>query len=245
MKSLIVFVFSFFTFSTAMASDNLLRHVLATAQSMSALYMEGLSEGNEKYRQEFLQYQLEAKSSLRRYADENGESSGELTQQWQKISPKLKLVYSRDEGWTLDFHTRFGFRSYLSRVYQLVEKNQSSYSSKNKQLLLAVVKLESMVARFFDLSSSVNGSFSLTLSDANQLDPKKISAQFKQILDQLTQESQYPSNKQLLRAKQKWLFIEQGVINFSQKSPNFIVYATKQSIRKTLLASSKKLHASQ
>ncbi len=64
--------------SSVHANETLLKHVLATSQSMSALYMKSLSEGNERYQRDLDRYKSQAESLLKQYVMQDGEQAEEL-----------------------------------------------------------------------------------------------------------------------------------------------------------------------
>ncbi len=128
------------------------------------------------------------------------------------------------------------FRSYHSIIFKLLENNKTAYKSRTLRLMLAATQLEVMSARFFDVSSTYNGVYSLSSSDAEIIDPIRISKEFKASLTTLAQQSNNEEFKNnLLSAKYKWEFVEDGVVSYSDQSAMFIVYATKNKISKVLL----------
>ena len=231
----LVIISMLFAFSSAMASESLLKHVQFTSQAMSALYMKGLSEGSEKYQRDLDRYKQKASVFLEKYLSEGGEQGDQLMRQWQGFSNVLKLDYSKDFGWEIDMVIRRNFRAYLSDIYQLVDKNKASYTSQREQILLANAQMEAISARFFDISSTYNGTVSLFTSDLEKLNPFIINKELKNTLDNLAQASENKSlRKSLQSAKFKWEFVEESVVNYSDQSAYFVVYATKNRIHQVL-----------
>ncbi len=231
----LVIISMLFAFPPAMASESLLKHVQFTSQAMSALYMKGLSQGSDKYQQDLDQYKQKALTFLEKYQSEGGEQSDELMRQWQGFSHVLKLNYSKDFGWEIDMSIRRNFRAYLSDIYQLVEKNKANYTSQREQLLLANAQMEAISARFFDISSTYNGTFSLFTSDLEKLNPAIINEELKNTLDSLAQTSTDKATKKRIQsAKFKWEFVEESVVNYSDQSAYFVVYATKNRVNRVL-----------
>jgi len=102
-------------------------------------------------------------------------------------------------------------------------------------VLLAAAQAETLIARFFDVTTSYNGTISLSPIDAEKVDPKTISQQFDASLTQLIKNTQDTSlKKQIESALYKWKFIEESVVNYSDASAHFLVYATKNKIHQVL-----------
>jgi len=221
--------------SSAFASETLLNHVKSTSQAMSAFYMQGLSEGNEKYLREFTRFKKQSEMSLKQYVRENGDQGEALLHRWQGFSSELTLVYHVDYGWEVDGRVRQDFRAYLSDVYQLVDKQKTNYSSAKDQKLLTSVQVEALAARFFDISSTYDGTESLFTSDMKKLNPQIISADVKGRLVSLANSSEAAMKNSLSSAKSKWEFVENSVVNYKGQSAYFVVYATKNKIHQVLV----------
>lgn len=220
------------------ADRNLFDHVTAVSQAMSALYMQGLSEGNVKYEKEMAKYKQNATEALNRYLDSNTEQANTLQKEWETLSSKIKVKYTEDYGWDVESALRMSLREYQSKIYQL-SMQQTTKEDDVISYHIAKAQLEAIIARFFDISSSYDGTFSLSSSDLEKLDPKVISKEFKKRLVKLAEKSK---DKKLARkldsANNKWKFIEKSVVDYDNKSASFIVYATKNSINKVLTSGS-------
>ncbi len=217
------------------ANETLLNHVKATSQAMSAFYMQGLSEGNEKYLKEFTVFKKQSITLLRQYVRNNGPQGEKLLHKWQGFSDQLVLKYDKEYGWEVDNRVRQDFRSYLSDVYKLVEDQKSNYKSVAQKKLLSLVQIEALSARFFDISSTYDGTESLFSTDIAKLNPQTVSADFKATLTELAQLSENTAMKsKLSSAKSKWQFVENSVVNYRGQSAYFVVYATKNKIQKAL-----------
>ncbi len=241
--ALLVFV-SIFQMSQAFAQDELLNHVKFTSQAMSALYMQGLSEGNDKYLRDFKRFKHQAFVHLKTYYRNGGEDAEKLLQQWREFSSKLKLEYTKEFGWEIDDKVRFNFRRYLSDSYRLLNRNKEDYSSFEQSMLLSSVQVEAVSARFFDVSSSFLGTYHLKQEDIDRLNPKLISDDFKKRMDRLATETDDELfKKDLLSTKYKWQFIEESVVGYSQNRAYFLVYATKKVISNVLARNSNYISA--
>jgi hypothetical protein len=236
-RNIFLLVLSLCVFSSVHANETLLNHVKATSQAMSAFYMQGLSEGNEKYLKEFKGLKKESITLLRQYVRNNGSQGEELLQQWKGFSDQLVLKYDQEYGWEVDNRVRQDFRGYLSDIYKMVEDQKSNYQSVAQKKLLSLVQIEALSARFFDISSTYDGVESLFTKDKAKLNPQAISADFKATLTELVQLSEDTAmQKKLSSAKQKWSFVENSVVNYQGQTAYFVVYATKNKIKKALQA---------
>ena len=230
---------------TASANPALYQHTQAVGQAMSALYMQGLSEGNVKYERDLERYKQLASKSLASYSQSNPEKSADLLKTWDSLKDIIKTTYTEEFGWDIDASIRRDFRGYLSTLYQLSLAEIKQNNSGAGQQQFALVQMESIIARFFDISSVYNGTYSLNASDAEKINPKVISQEFKQSMDQLMSRSTDETKiRQLTSAKYKWEFIEESVINNSDQSAFFLVYATKNKIKKVLESGPEQLSAS-
>ncbi len=233
--NLLLMLVAVFQATGAFAQDELLNHVKFTSKAMSALYMQGLSEGNKKYQLEFSRFYHQSYLNLKTYSRNGGEDSDKLLEQWRTFSGKLKLEYTKEFGWEIDDAVRFKFRRYLSDIYQLLIKNSAKFTSPKQRMLLSQVQVEAISARFFDVSSGFLGTYHLQQEDITKLNPQLITIEFKKQVDQLVAESHDAAfKKDLLSAKYKWQFIEDSVVEYSQNRAYFLVYATKKVIGKVL-----------
>jgi hypothetical protein len=222
---------------TVSANTALYQHAQAVGQTMSALYMQGLSEGNAKYERDLEFFKQQASETLVKYLKGNPKNSDELLGSWNTLKTKIKATYSQEFGWDVDSAVRRDFRTYLSVMYQRSLAEIKPDSPALEQYQFALVQMESVIARFFDISSVYNGTYSLSNSDLSMLDPKTVSEEFKQSIDTLMKLSgKGQTSRDLKSAKYKWEFIEESVVNYSDQSAFFLVYATKNKIQKVLSA---------
>jgi hypothetical protein len=228
--------------SSVFASSPLYEHVQAIGQTMSALYMHGLSEGNEKYQRELNLHKKKADKTLAAYAKEAPEQAAKLQASWDKIKHKIIISYSEDFGWDIDAYVRADFRRYQGDVYSLSSTQKNIKPSQQEQYQLALLQLESIIARFYDIASVYDGMNSFNPQDLEKLDPKIINQEFKATLDALAEKSSNKAHvKSLKSAKYKWQFIEESVTDYNDQSAYFLVYATKKKISKVLNAGIKQL----
>ena len=230
----VLLAFSLYFAPSAFASDTLLKHVRAVSQTMSALYMTSLSEGGAKYQRDQERYTKIAVETLQQYAKEDGEQSAELLKAWEAFSSKLSAVYALGYGWQVDAYASRDFRTYLSDVYSLAYEQAKDSKNKQTRLLLAAAQMEAMSARFFDIAAAYNGANSLSIQDADKVPSKAMTKAFKGTLLNIASSSDKKVAKSLLAAKSKWEFVEESVVNYSDASAYFLVYATKSGINKVL-----------
>jgi len=233
-RSALMLFFSYLVALPTFANPALLNHVQAASQAMTAMYMKALSEGSPKYQRDLEKYKKEALESLQAYQSSGDIKAKEWLTRWNRFSVDLKVDYSEDYGWDVVASTRRDARSYLSDIYEYINTNALIQES-NEQALLALVEVQVITARFFDVASSYNGTVSLSLSDVQKMEPKATSKQFKQRIMKLAESNiDKRQAKNLISAKEKWEFVEESVVNYSDESAYFLVYATKNKIAKVL-----------
>ena len=234
-RSALLVLISLCVFIPAHANEVFLNHVKATSQAMSAFYMQILSEGNEKYLNEFEVYKHQSLGFITQYAKDKAPQSQQLLKRWQDLSDRLTLTLDKEYGWEVDGRVREDFRGYLSDIYQMVDQQKNSYTKKDHRQLLSVVQMEAISARFFDISSLFNVKVSIFASDKEKLDPTNINHDFKANLATLANMSDSRKVKRrLASAKSKWEFVEKSVVDYQGHGAYFVVYATKNKIQRSL-----------
>jgi len=217
------------------ASEYLLSHVHHVGKTMSALYMKGLSQGSKKYQKDFEQHKQASEETLQQLHDIYPEIAASWLEQWQAFSDRLALNYTEDYGWDIPAHVRRDFRAYHSMVYAFMREQKKEYITANQQQAFASAQLEAMAARFFDISSTYNGTTSLSLSDSELLNPKQATVEFKQTLNNLMSNANNKEKRVWQSVLQKWEFVEPNVINYSDQGAYFLVYATKNRLHQSLI----------
>jgi hypothetical protein len=234
MKRLVLFI-SLCLSASAYSSIALFEHTQAVNQAMSALYMQGLSEGNQKYERDLDFYKQKANTSLDTYSKEDPKQAAKLKVSWDNLKDVIITTYSRDYGWDTDSVVRRDLRSYQTDLYELAVNKKSTNPSEEEIYHFALLQLESIVARFYDVASSIVGRLSLSVTQSKILNPVTVSNEFKATLQGIVDRS---SNQKLIKnivsAKYKWEFIEESVVTYSDQSAHFLVYATKKKIKEVL-----------
>jgi len=231
-RALLVFL-SCLLVAPSYGNPALLNHAQSAFQAMSAMYMKALSQGSAKYQADLDLFKAQALQSLSELQAQDAMLGTQWKARWLALSDNLKVEYSEEYDWDVDSVIRRDARAYLTDLYDLIAQD-SVLQKTASQALLAQVEVQAITARFFDVASTYNGTNSLAPSDADRLQPKVVSASFKTRLDRLAQSSDRTNAKRIMSAKDKWIFVENSVVNYSDQSAYFLVYATKNKIAKEL-----------
>ena len=224
-----------FSSFNAGANENLLRHVQALGQSMSAMFMVGLSHGNEKYIRELEFYRRSADGYLQNYVEDKGVGHQVLQSSWSKIKDSIKVEYHTDYEWDPDERFRRAYRAHQTAAYGIVGEQISSYQNAPLNALLLSAQVETMTGRFFDISTGHKGTLALTPNDVEKVDLHSMSAHLKQSLQDLSNGTGEEALKRKLKsALLKWEFVEKSVVDYSGLGAHYVVYATKNHITKVL-----------
>lgn len=242
-RSILLVVLSSSLSSLSHANSALFNHAQAAFQAMSAMYMKALSAGSAKYQGDLDRFKAQALESLSLFQQQNLQLGSEWMGRWLALTDNLKVEYSAEYDWDVDAAIRRDARSYLTDLYALIATDKT-LQRHAPQSLYAQVEVQAITARFFDVSSTYNGTNSLAPSDADRLQPKVVSERFKTRLDELAKGADSATAKRILAAKQKWMFVENSVVNYSDQSAYFLVYATKNKITKELESAGSILAAS-
>ncbi|MFT7109830.1 MAG: hypothetical protein ACI843_001495 [Psychrobacter glaciei] len=234
MKRLVLFI-SLCLSASAYSSIALFEHTQAVNQAMSALYMQGLSEGNQKYERDLDFYKQKASTSLDAYSKEDPKQAAKLKVSWDNLKDVIITTYSRDYGWDTDAVVRRDLRDYQTDLYELAVNKKSANPSEQEKYHFALLQLECIVARFYDIASNIVGKLSLSNTESKILNPVTVSNEFKATLQSIIDRSNNPGLvKSIISAQYKWEFIEGSVVTYSDQSAHFLVYATKKKIKEVL-----------
>jgi hypothetical protein len=216
------------------ASSDLGRHVLAVSQSMSAFYMYSLSEGDKRYQDEYQEHFDDAQSHLASFQSQDAVVANELQVHWDKLRPELKYEYIDGAGFIIPVTVRNQFRNYLGNAFSKYLNASSNEQSSTRNLAQMALSVEVMSARFFDVSSALYGTMSISNTD-NMLDPVKMSKKLNYSFDQVQKSTMNEKVKRTMRLVQtKWRFIEDSVINYKDEAAYLLVYYNKSQIHKLL-----------
>jgi len=230
----LLFLMIFFVFSQfSLATSALTEHGLSVSQSMSAFYMYSLTDGDARYRDDYEKYLNLADQSLVDYHKQDSLAALELKNTWQNLRPQLKFEFVDGAGFIIPVAIRNEYRRYLSLVYKKISEVVKSETNISEQLSLMALNVEVMSARFFDISSALYGTMSISSNDS--VDPVKMASNFTKRLNRFKQMSLSSAiKKDLGAAGRKWDFIEDKVINYKGEAAYFLVYYNKRQISKLL-----------
>jgi hypothetical protein len=223
------------------ASSDLGKHVMAVSQSMSAFYMYSLSEGDTRYKNEYEQYFEDAQSHLTIFQKQDAVAANELQVHWDKLRPELKYEYVDGAGFIIPVSVRNEFRGYLSNAFSKYLKVATNEQAGSKDLANMALSVEVMSARFFDVSSALYGTMSISNTN-NVVDPIKMSKKLNIGFDRIQDSGMNEKVKRTMRLVQtKWRFIQESVINYEGEAAYLLVYYNKSQIHKLLNKSQRML----
>lgn len=214
--------------SLAMSQANLNPYALTLSQSMSAFYMYSLSEGESRYKQEFEAGFAHAEQLLADIQSKDPKLGMQLSTQWKSLRPNLQYDFVEGAGYIIPVATRNQFRSLLSDVYRLIKDDKQNGKTLQEQLEIAALRIEIMSARFFDVSSALYGTLSISNTD-QVIDPAQLAKQFKFSLGRLEKLAPHMA-KDIRSVNSKWNFIEDSVINYKDRAAFLSVYYNKSKI---------------
>lgn len=214
--------------SISFAEQKLMSFVSLVSQSMSALYMVALSQGDTRYQTEYDKLKSQSLSVL--------PNEHSFHQRWLALTKNMKFTYDKDYEW--DFHhnleLRNDIRSFHSEIYEALLESEIAPSNQNA-LKLAACKIEVLAARYNDITSSIDGIGDLSTRDLNAINPSKISGEIKKALTKVSKTHKNINTKKLLdKTLFKWTFLEKNITSYSQQDASFMIYSTKNSINRSL-----------
>ena len=220
--------------SQAFAKSALIDHAVIVGQSMSSFYMYNLSEGDQRYKEDYEALLIKADSTFVNYEKSDAISASDLKQKWQALRPQLNYDLYSNQDYFVPGQIRVQYRNYLNDLYNKVTENITKEAQLEQHLSLIDFNIEMISARFFDLTSSPYGVQSLTPEDM-KLDPIKASLEIKQRLKDLKQLSNKDTLiKKISSIETKWNFIERTVINYKEESAFLLVYYNKRKIHQLI-----------
>ena len=231
-------VIMIFSAQLSLAMSPFQQHLNSTAQSISAFYMYEMTEGDEKFLNEFKQHQADASRAL---GNSTELQKSLFEDRWQKMIPHWKFNLVKGVGLNFEAVVRLQVRRYLTDLYLYSKElpiNQTIVESK-----VDIIKVNTSIlsARTLDLVSAHNGSNSLTEHDL-QLDSKAIAAQVQenitQLLDMKLEKNQ---TKSLKKVRTQFNFVEKSLVDHNQVVPYFLVYRNIMRLGKLLDESTQKV----
>ena len=140
----------------------------------------------------------------------------------------MKYEFVEGAGSIIPVAVRNQYRSLLSDVYRLIKDDKQGGKTLQEQLEIAALRIEIMSARFFDVSSALYGTLSISNGD-QVIDPAILAKQFKFSLGRLEKMAPQMA-KDIRTVNSKWNFIEDSVINYKDRAAFLSVYYNKSKI---------------
>jgi len=219
------------------SSGTLTQHALTASQAISAFYMFSLTEGDERYHDEYIKILAQANASFLALKKQNPKQVAELEPLWNKIQKEKDYKVSAQEEYNVPSFLRLQFRNYLEKIYLLVGQGIISDSNLSGHMARIALDVEVMAALFFDVSNATMGAFTLS-SNVKGNDPEVMAKNMKLRLTKLqTVVIDEKIKKNLRTIANKWQFIESSVINYNQESAFMLVYYNKNKIVKLINSS--------
>ena len=217
------------------------QHVYSTAQAVSAFYMYELSEGDDKYLDQFKQHQLTASRAL------NNSTSLEqklFLEEWQNFQPYWKFNFVKGVGLNLDSVVRGDVRRYLTDVYLYAEKlpaHQSVVASKLQSINIITAMLS---ARLIDVVAAQSGSRIFTEHEL-QVNEVKLAATVQRHIDELLK-LDLPKDQvaKIRKVNTKFSFVKKSLINYDDITPYFLVHRNVMTIGDLLKGTSQTIAGS-
>lgn len=220
--------------SQVFAQSALIDHTISVGQSMSSFYMYNLSEGDQRYKEDYETLLVKADSTLLNYEKEDVMGASDIKQQWQALRPLLNYDEYQGADYFVPGPIRIQYRNYLNVLYKKVIESTSNELHLDQHLALMAFNMEMITARFFDISSSLYGGQSLTSEDM-RMDPSKVSKQIKHNFQLLKKQATDKKLKRLISSiENKWNFIERTVVNYEEESAYLLVYYNKRKIHQLI-----------
>ncbi len=219
------------------SSGTITQHAVSVSKAVSAFYMYILTEGDDRYYDEYVKILGHANDSFIVIKKENPKQMAELEPLWNKIQAEKNYKASAQDEFNVPSYIRIQFRNYLEKIYPLAGQGIISDSNIGEHMDRIALDVELIAAKFFDVSSSTLGEFTLT-SNVKKSDPEIISKNMKQRLIKLQATVLDEKIKKNLRSiDNKWRFIENSVVNYNQESAFMLVYYNKNKIGKLIKSS--------
>jgi hypothetical protein len=220
------------------SSGALTQHAVTASKAISAFYMYSLTEGDERYHDEYVKILEEANVSFLALKSQHPEQVVILAPLWEKIQKEKLFKASVQDEYNVPSYLRLQFRNYLEKIYVAVNQSIISDSNINDHMGRIALDVEVMSARFFDVSSSTMGAFAISSSN----DPVVMAKSMTMRLTKLQGIVVDPKiTKNLRSIANKWRFIESSVINYNQESAFMLVYYNKNKIGKLINSSQRKI----
>ncbi len=202
------------------------QHFQAVGQSMAAFYMFELSQGDERYLDQFEQHKAQASSVLEA---QSASENKVFLKRWQLLVPKLHYKTVKGMGLSFDRVIREEFRNYLAGLYAAF-KLQPKQQSHVLTMMTRVSLLNTLLsARALDMASSMYN------HGDSPFDQKRVALQIEKDLQALTKAG-LPLKQlaSLRKVKNKFKFMKKSLIDYQSRTAYFLLYSNINSIKKLM-----------
>ena len=210
-------------------------HGLSISRAMASFYMFGASGGDNKYKKDYEHYLMKAERQLFKMDKRHKVMADRLKPMWADLRPQLVYEYDKYTGYYVPGLGQGRFRQYLNAYYNEYMNSKNTGLSIESRLMNIQIKIEIMLARFFDLASAAfvdEGGL-----DGNEpiINNKKVTKQISIEIEDILKLSQgKPYLNELKQIQRKWRFIESSVVNSQEKPALLLVYYNKERIMQLL-----------
>ncbi len=236
MKALSTFFCMVFLSLNSHAFTPFEQHFQNVSQSMSAFYMYELSQGDERYMQQFKRFKSRANRALLKM---KGPEYSEFKKRWHALKVQLAYENVRTMGLSLDRAIRLEFRSYLIDLYLTHQKHKILHSKINQTLAHIQILNSVLSARALDVTSSLYGHRAFGDHD-RLLDQKAVALHIEQDIKQLMKKNLSKALKTTLRkVSTTFAFMKKSLTEYEGETAYFLLYSNIASINKLLNQSQK------
>ncbi len=236
MKALSTFFCMAFLSLSSHALTPFEQHFQSVSQSMSAFYMYELSQGDERYMQQFSRFKTRANRALLKM---KGPEYAEFKKRWHTL--KIELVYEnvKSMGLSFDGAIRLEFRRYLIDLYSAHQTKKVQHSKINQTLAHIQILNSILSARAIDVASSIYGHRSFDDHD-RLLDQQAVALHIEEDIKQLMKQNLSKNLKATLRkVSTTFAFMKKSLTNYEGQTAYFLLYSNIASINKLLNQSQK------
>ena len=207
------------------ANDALNEHAFYVSKAMSAFYMYGLSQYDEKYQQQYQRYINQAQQHFLAIPQTDAKLAAQLREQWDAIRPYIKYESDGDNGYYVPGVVQGQFRNYLALLYTKTRNISHDSMSVPEKIAILNYNIEVLSARYFDVVSSISTNTARAFLEDETFSEKRVAKEIdKTIASLYSHAGDKALNKNMRDIEVKWKFIENSVVDHSNKSAVLTVY---------------------
>ncbi len=231
MKALLLLVMLNLMSLASQAMTPFEEHFKAVSQGMSAFYMYELSKGDDRFLQEFDQYNKLASQAL---AGDKLAANVKLQVHWQTLKPQLVFTKDDLEGFSFVGAVRKEYRDYLVDLFLRFDQQEKKEGSVDEAFTRVQIFNSLLAARALDVASSLWGERAFL--DHDKLLNQKIVAQKieKDIQMLLKEELNASQLRSLRKVSSKFQFMKKSLIDYQAETAYFLMYRSVISINKLM-----------